>query len=177
MKKDANAPAFTQIGQITQPQGINGELKVVFFGDDIELIEKLSLVYLQNYRGDFIPARIENLRIQIKSNNYLFFVQFDHIADRSSAEELRNNPIFLETDEAVQFVNTDDESVIHYDVFTNDNKFYGTVIDVLEGTAQDVLIIAKDTGKILVPMVDFYILEIDDEQQAIYCTNLELLED
>ncbi len=177
MFKDANAPAFTQIGQIAQPQGMNGELKVSFFGDDMDFIENLSLVYLQNHRGDFIPARINNIRAQVKSNNYLFFVQFDHIADRNSAEELRNNPIFLETEKALDFIEDTSESLQHYDVYINNNQYYGTVLEVLEGTAQDVLVVAKNSGKILIPLVNFYVTEIDDDEQAIYCQNLELLED
>lgn len=180
MKKGAGTPPFTQIGFIAQSHGLKGGLRIVFEDSFVHTAENLELVYLRSERGDYFPARIAEIQRQEKGNNFLFFVHFDHIADKTAADSLRNRAVYLRTEEAEMLSEEsgdDVQSVVHFDVYDHKNEYYGVITDVLEHPAQDVLVIAGKNGEVLVPAVDFYVLRIDEEQEAVFCQNLNLLED
>lgn len=179
MMKDANISPFVQIGQIVRSQGLKGELKVLFDSGSIESIEQLNLVYLRTDRGDFYPCRITNLRVEGKGNKISFFVHFEHIADRNSAEPLKNKALFLDKETAELLFGEDGEellSLLDYEVFNEHQKSIGLVIDVMDSGAQVVLTVGTTSGSLLVPFVDEFVLEVNDETETIYCYNLELLE-
>lgn len=178
MNRDANTPPFTQIGLLVRAQGLKGELSVLFENEELLALEELDIVYLRNERGDYFPARIQEIRVQEKGNKLSFFVQFEQFADRASAEGLKNRGIFLETEKAEEFLSAyvEDYSLVHYNVYNENNQHYGIVTEVLENPAQDTLVIAHSSGNTLVPLVDYYVVEIDNENEAITCQNLDLLE-
>ena len=178
MNQDANTNPFTQIGLIARSHGLKGELKVLFENEDPIALEELNMVYLRNERGDYFPARVREIRCQEKGNKFSFFVQFEHIADRASAEALRNRGIFLETEKAEEFLTAyePEDSVLNYDVYDSNNQHFGIITDILENLAQDTLVIAGKSGTILVPFVDQFVVSIDDENEAVICQNLDLLE-
>ncbi|MEX0608695.1 MAG: ribosome maturation factor RimM [Balneolaceae bacterium] len=176
MNRDANTPGFVQIGRIIRSQGMNGELRVSLEADYNKAVENLQLVYLRNDRGDFYPARISNIRAEGKGNSISFFVQFEHIADRSSAEKLKDHGIFLETKNATDFIQKEPEksSYIDHEVFDDQNNAVGLVVDVMENPAHPILVVATTSGTRLIPFVEHYVTKVSD--QNIYCQNLEQLE-
>lgn len=181
MNRDASIEGFLPVGSVIRAQGLNGEVRTTFDTDNPDAVRELTLVYLRNDRGDMIPARITNLRTEEKGNNITFFVQFEHIADRTAAEALRNRTIWLETRnaEALTFIEEQSErdSLIDYEVFDENGDYAGVVTDIMEHPAQSTLIVATTSGTLMIPCVDYYIAEIDDQDQSIYCNNLSDLED
>lgn len=177
MNRDANTPGFVQVGRVIRSHGLAGELKVFFDVSDPREIKELKLVYLRNNRGDFYPARITDFRVEGKGNNISFFVQFDHIADRTSAENLKDNAIFLEEEIAEPFissVSSANDSLIDHEVFNDDNESIGLVIDVMDNPAHPILVVATTTGSRLIPYIDHYVS--DTRNGNIYCQNLDELE-
>lgn len=170
---------FTQIGIIIRSQGLKGECKVSFETGDTHLVEELQMVYLRNDRGDFYPCRISNIRVEGKGNKQSFFVQFDHIADRNSAESLKNRAVFIETDKAAAFFDEpeDQDSLIDFEVFDNSDESLGLVIDEMDNGAHLIIVVATSSGSLMIPVVEEYVLNIDNENRSIYCQNLNLLED
>ncbi len=170
---------FSQIGIIVRSQGLKGEFKVSFETDNPQLVEELKMVYLRNDRGDFYPCRITNIRVEGKGNKQSFFVQFDHIADRNSAESLKNRVIFLETDKASAFFeeSEDQDSLIDFEVMGDSGESLGLVIDEMDNGAHLIIVVATTSGSFMIPVVDEYILNIDTNNKSIYCQNLNLLED
>ncbi len=179
MIQDANTSPFVQIGQIVRSQGLKGELKVVLETSSPENLEQLTMVYLRNERGDFYPCRIANLRVEGKGNKISFFVQFDHIADRTSAEALRSRALFVDQEVAEQLFNDEPENdtLFDYEVLNSQNEHIGLVIDSMDSGAQTVLTVATTSGSLLIPLVDEFVVEVNHEMQTIRCQNLELLED
>lgn len=178
MNQDANTPGFIQVGQIKRSHGLNGEL-IVVFEDNLagDLAESdLELVYLRNERGDFYPARISGLQAEGKSSYNTFFVQFEHITDRNSAEKLKGHAIYLDESVASEF--TDDENqeseLIDHEVFDEDDNVVGLVVDVMDNPAHPILVVATTSGSLLIPFVEHYIIEVSE--QNIYCRNLDQLE-
>lgn len=178
MVRDAGISPFTQIGEIARSHGLKGELKVLLETEDPEVAQALNLVYLRNERGDFYPCRIASLRTEGKGNRISFFVQFDHIADRNSAEALRGKPLFIEHNKAEAFFLEDEEedSFLDFEVTDENDNHVGLVTDELDNGAQLVLVIATTKGSLLVPVVDQFVSFIDEEAGVITCCNLDLLE-
>ncbi len=179
MIKDANTSPFVQIGHIVRSQGLKGELKVLFDSETPETIEQLLMVYLRNDRGDFYPCRIANLRVEGKGNKISFFVQFDHIADRTSAEALKNRALFVDQEVAERFFSNHEEeqTLLDYEVLNDQNESIGLVIDFMDSGAQTVLTVATTSGSLLIPLVDEFVVEVNHEAQTIRCQNLKILED
>ena len=177
MNRDAIIPGFKKVGYVEEAHGLDGFLKVFFDVDDPEKVEDLELVYLRNERGDFIPARILDLRVEEKRNQFSFFVQFDHIADRTAAEALKSKGIFLEVEDAESFIETEaetDHSLIDHEVFDDQDESIGLVIDVMENPAHPILVVATTSGSRLIPYIEHFVRDTRDGN--IYCQNLDELE-
>lgn len=177
MNRDAITPGFAQVGHVEEAHGLDGFLKVFFDVDDPAKIEDLKLVYLRNDRGDFIPARILDFRVEEKRNQFSFFVQFDHIADRTAAEAIKGKGIFLEAEDAEFFIEADaetDDSLIDYEVFDDKDEPLGLVIDVMENPAHPILVVATTSGSRLIPYIKHFVRDTRDGN--IYCQNLDELE-
>ncbi len=179
MNQEANTSPFTEIGRIERSHGLKGELKIQFEFTDPEIINELTLVYMLNDRGDYFPARIVDYRVEEKRNEFSFFVQFETIADRTAAEALKGKAVFLETENALPFLDSESEtsSVLHYDVYNENDEHLGIVMDILESPAQSVLNISSEKGSFMVPFVDRYVVEVKDEEEQLFCQNLSELED
>ncbi len=179
MIEGANTSPFVQVGYIARPQGLKGELKVLFESESKEAIEQISVVYLRNDRGDFYPCRVSSIRVEGKGNKISFFVQFETIADRTSAEALKNRAVFVDSKIAPAFFseNPDEETLIDYEVLSDQNESIGLVIDLMDSGAQIVITVATTTGSLLIPLVDEFVTSIDHNTKTIRCQNLHILED
>ncbi len=176
MNQDALTSPFVQVGHIVKSQGLKGELKVHFDSINPEAMEQVSMVYMRNDRGDFYPSRLSGFRIEEKGNKTSFFVQFEQIADRSSADAMKNKALFLERKEAEQLFNDDVEELTFIDFeVLYEGSALGYVDEVIDNGTQQLLSIVSGKGSLLVPMVDEYVERVDADSKTIYCQNLEPL--
>lgn len=65
----------------------------------------------------------------------------------------------------------EEKSVIGYEVFENKERI-GEVVDILETSAHDILVI-EGVKEILVPFIDVFVKNIDDDSEVI---EVELIE-
>ncbi|HET6528075.1 MAG TPA: ribosome maturation factor RimM [Balneolaceae bacterium] len=170
---------YEKIGYIARSHGIQGE--VVFIPEMYApaLFDSLDLVRLENARGDLIPARIESARVQEKGNRLSFFVKFEHVTDRTQAEKLKHTSVFAEAEAIGSLVDAEDE-VIDFTTFEVrvDDTFIGSVREVIDNPAHPILkVITDDQNQLLIPFVDEYVVEVDEESQIIQCQNLDQLAD
>ena len=177
MNQEANIQPFTLIGRVDRTHGLQGELKIIFEFDDLDFLNEITVVYLRNERGDYFPARISEIRTEEKRNEISFFVQFEHIADRSAAEGLKNSGVYLETDLAENLIPKEEETsgVLHFDVYDTDGEHVGVVMNIIDNAMQSILNVSTSSGTILVPHVPQYVVEENFEEESIICQNLEEL--
>ncbi len=177
MNREANTKLFTSIGRVDRSHGLHGEFKILFDFDAPEILDELTVLYLRNERGDYFPVRISKTRVQEKGKTISFFVQFEHIADRTSAEELKGKAVFIETDKAKAILSSQEEhSFLHYDVYNSEGLHVGTVMDVMENPAQTILNVSSEKGSLLIPFVNHFVIETDEAVKSITCRNLDELE-
>lgn len=167
---------FVEIGRVIKAHGLYGMLKISFDERVEQLADNIVLCYLRNERGDFYPARISECRPDI-TTPHLFFVQFEHISDRTAAEKLKDHAIFLEQ-QIVPGMETEPVSefshLIDLEVVNDKDENIGIVSDVMPNPAHPILLIASSEGSKMIPFVDHFVKEVTDD--AIRCINLDELE-
>ena len=169
---------YKMIGYISRSHGVQGEVLII---PDIyapTLFDVLDLVRIETNRGDLVPARVESVRVQEKNNRLSFFVKFEHITDRTQAEELKNFSVFADRVVVESLLDSD---TLPLDLtsfsITTDGKSIGKVDAMLENPAHPILQVTTDgQEQLLIPVVDEYIVDIDEEEKKIQCKNLKQLQ-
>jgi 16S rRNA processing protein RimM len=167
---------YKKIGYISRSHGVKGDVLIIPEVYTPALFDSLELVRLQNTRGDLIPARIESVRVQEKNNRLSFFVKFEHVTNRTRAEELKNASVFADRKMVDHLM--DEEAPIDLTSFEihNEHAVIGSVMDVIDNPAHPILqVFLEGHGQLLIPFVDEYIVGVDEDRQAIYCRNLNQL--
>ncbi len=165
---------YTKIGYISRSHGVEGDVLII---PDIyapTLFDVLDLVRIETARGDLIPARVGSVRVQEKNNRLSFFVKFEHVTDRTQAEELKNQAVFADRETVESLLDPDalPLDLTSFEVWADDNKI-GSVVTMMQNPAHPILkVVTDEQDQLLIPLVDEYIVDIDEESQKIQCQNL-----
>ncbi len=168
---------YEVVGHIARSHGVNGEVVIIPEIETPRLFEDIDLVHIENARGDLVPARIESVRVQDKNKRLTFFVKFEHVTDRTGAEALKNFAVYANLDDMEDLAGQTDEFIdlSSFDVIS-DGKKYGTVEAVIDNPAHPILkVVTADQKQLLIPFVDEYIIELNEEKQVVKCQNLNQL--
>lgn len=154
-----------QVGVITQPHGVRGEVKVFPTTDDPVRFKKLKKVILDTGK-EKLDLEVEHVKF-FKQFVIVKFKEFDNINDierykRCPLLVTRKNAVPLEEDE--YFV----ADMIGMKVITEDGTEFGTLSDVMETGANDVYVIdSKEHGEVLMPAIKECVLNVDMESGII----------
>lgn len=154
-----------QVGVITQPHGVRGEVKVFPTTDDPVRFKKLKKVILDMGK-EKLDLEVEHVKF-FKQFVIVKFKEFDNINDierykRCPLLVTRENAVSLEEDE--YFV----ADMIGMKVITEDGTEFGTLSDVMETGANDVYVIdSKEHGEVLMPAIKECVLNVDMESGII----------
>ena len=170
---------FTEIGKVGKPRGLEGLVRFLPGESFTEgLLNHLRICYVENGRGDLIPARIESVSVESKRNRDLFFVKFDMITGRSDAESVIDCAVYVEAD-LLQETDTEvdiEKTITGYFVLYEDEKF-GTVDSVIENPAHPIMKVSRKGASFLIPFVDEYVEKIDREKEVVHARQLHQLFD
>lgn len=167
---------YRQIGHIARSHGVQGDVLIIPDMYAPTLFDSLDLVRIENTRGDLIPARIESVRVQEKNNRLSFFVKFEHVTDRTQAEQLKQFAVYANRDQVDHLLDREDDSpdVSSFEVWADDTRI-GSVEGIIQNPAQAILEVSIENHKLLIPFVDEYIAAVDEDRQRLHCQNLEQL--
>lgn len=154
---------FLQVGVITSPHGVHGEVKVYPTTDDVHRFDKLKEVYLENGK--------EKKLLHVRSVKYfknMVIVGFKEYTTMNDVEVLRQCPLLVDREHAVAL----DEGeyfvadLLGMNVISDDNKYSGVLSDVLETGANDVYeITLSDNKRFLLPAIKECIVSVDIENK------------
>ncbi len=174
MKSEHSHERIT-IGKILKPRGIRGEVKVLPLTDIPDRFEQLESVLIEISPLDVHSVVIEQVK-HYKGCVYLHFQDFHSIneiqgfigkalqVERSQTPELPEGVYY-------RF------EIIGADVYTDDERYLGTVADILETGAHDVYIVKHNEGEYLIPAHKEIVTDIDREKNRITIRPLEGLLD
>lgn len=148
-----------QVGVITQPHGIRGEVKVYPTTDDVNRFKKLREVILDTGR-ERLSMEIEGVKF-FKQLVILKFKGYDSIND---VERYRQGKLFVTRDNAVRLKK--DEyfvaDMIGVRVVTDEGEDFGVLKDVLATGANDVYVVKRTSGEeALLPAIKECVRNID----------------
>lgn len=160
-----------QVGIISSTHGVRGEVKVFPTTDDAKRFKKLKNVILDTGRGH-LDLEVEGVKF-FKQFVILKFKGIDNIND---IEKYKGKSLLVTREHAVRL--RKDEyfiaDMIGLTVYTEDEKEFGTLKDVLETGANDVYIIQSlQHGEVLVPAIKQCILDVDIENRKMKIHLLE----
>ncbi|AXK51056.1 ribosome maturation factor RimM [Spiroplasma alleghenense] len=159
-----------QVGKISTSHGIKGELK---FKIDSNFIDNSNwdnaTIFLSGSETQIIPAVVER---SFYKNNHLIVKLYDYNSINEIQEILGKYVLIKKNNQLVSEV----KNSINFKVYFEE-KLFGEVIEELNNTAQKVLRVKyfNSDQSILVPMVERFVVDIDEVSQKIFLQNLKEL--
>jgi len=148
-----------EIGIITKPQGIRGELRVLPTTDDPTRFELLV--------GKEIFLRVGDIErpyklLQARQHKNFILIKLDGINDRNTAETLARAVITIPDDMALPLEEGEYfvRDLIGIDVETEDGEHLGVIGKVLHTGANDVYVIETENGSFMIPAIKKVILSV-----------------
>ena len=152
-------PNLLEIGQIVNSYGIKGLFKVAPFTDDITRFSKLKTIYIEKNK------KLEKMEIEeVKYHKNLVLLKLKGIDDINDTLKYKNCYIKIDRTDAVDLPENSYFIVdlIDMEVYTDEDKFLGKIVDVFPTGSNDVYVVKDDLGKqILLPAIGDVIKNVD----------------
>ena len=152
-----------QVGAITQPHGIHGEVKVFPMTDDVKRFKKLKEVILDTGK-EKMTLEIEGVKF-FKKFAILKFKGFDNIND---IERYKGKSLYVTRENAVKLGRNEYfiADLIDMEVYDENENYLGTLTNVIETGANDVYEVKFEDGReVLFPAIKQCILGVDMENR------------
>lgn len=162
-----------KVGKIVNTHSLKGEVKVISSTDfEEERFKKGSKLLIT--RGNQL---IREVVVQSYRNHKNFLlVKFEGIDSVEEAEKLKNLQIKIDLDEVGGLEENEFyfHQIIGCEVFDENDKNLGEIIDILTPGANDVWVIKGENGKeILIPYIEDVVKKIDITNKKV---NIEVME-
>ena len=172
------ADTLVQVGRIGKPHGLDGTVKVIPVSDDPERFTTFDTVYVGRSAERVTAHAVRTVRFQPHKKGTTVLLSLESVRDRNGAEALRRLDVFVPE---ATFVLDDEEHFVHdligYAVYSDDTHV-GTLTEVMPLPGPDALVIETTDGhEALVPFVEAFVPQIDDETQRIHLNPVEGLLD
>ena len=149
---------YLLIGEITKPQGVQGELKVRPITCDPWRFEDMDYAFVkegESYRKVEIKVR--------KVNEDAVYLRMEGVLTRNDAEEKRGTQLYIDREHAVEL---DEDSTFICDLMglkgvLSDGSEIGKIIDVMQPGGNDVYVFKGKKGEVLVPALKSVVLKVD----------------
>lgn len=162
-----------KVGKIVNTHSLKGEVKVISSTDfEEERFKKGSKLLIT--RGNQL---IREVVVQSYRNHKNFLlVKFEGIDSVEKAEKLKNLQIKINSDEVGELEENEFyfHQIIGCEVFDENDKNLGEIIDILTPGANDVWVIKGENGReILIPYIEDVVKKIDITSKKV---NIEVME-
>ena len=149
---------FLLIGEITNPQGVRGELKLRPVTCDPSRFEEMNIAYLKDGDG-YRPVRI-----QVRSASAdAVFLRMEGVETRNDAEEMRGTALYIDRAHAVALDNDSNFlcDLIGLKGVLTDGGEIGRLIEVMQPGGNDVYVFRGTRGEVLVPALRSVVVRVD----------------
>jgi len=161
---------FIKIGQITRHHGLKGEVRVKYFGNNLEDFNYKEIYIFE--RGEPKKLNVEKFRFH-KNFVLVKFKEYNSINEVEA--KLKGRSIYIKED---QLPELDEDEYFWFDligckVFDEDKGFVGKVVDLIDAKSNEVLVVKKGKEEILIPFIDEVVKEVDIDLKIIKVSLLE----
>lgn len=157
---------YLLVGKITKPHGLRGEVKIYCFSGQPENFLEYKELTLCDLKGKLSgPIVVTKSRVQGKAA----VVKFATIADRTAAESIEGYEVLLLKEHLPQA--KPGEYYWHQyqgkELIDKDGSPIGTVKELFSSGAQDILVVTTESGEVLVPIIDEFIIDETDDRLVV----------
>lgn len=160
---------YTAIGKIINTHGINGEVKIYPYTDDIERFSILKQAYI----GD---TKIKVNLSSVKYHKGLPLVKFKEYNNINDVLKFKEQIIYVDDENRVvlpknHFFIYD---LIDCQVYDMDNNYIGKLVEVMQGASNDIYVVKDDNHKeYLIPAVKEFIEEVNIDKKTVIINPIE----
>ena len=150
-------PQTLRVAHVRRPHGVFGALTITPLGGDVSRFAAGLELTDERSGATYVVARAEG------GGDGDVILHLRGVKDRATAEALRGT-YFCVPREAARHLGADEWFVWQLTGLTvvdGDGNTIGTVTDVDEQSAHDVLVIASDAGTQLIPLVSAFVSDVD----------------
>lgn len=150
-------PAFLAVGKLRHAHGVHGEILMEILTDFPERLVPGVILYLSSESDQL---RLTKCRPHRKG----LLMTFEGYTTPEEISQIRNQIVYVKTDNRPPLADGEyyHHQLISLHVTTDARVSIGTVTEILETGASDVLVIRPETGpEVLIPIVDTFIQNID----------------
>ena len=149
---------YLLIGEITKPQGVQGELKLRPITCDPSRFENMDYAFLKEGEG----YRRVNISVR-RAGADAVFLRMEGVNTRNDAEEMRGTLLYIDRAHAVEL---DEDSTFICDLMglkgvLTDGGEIGKIIDVMQPGGNDVYVFKGKRGEVLVPALKSVVVKVD----------------
>jgi 16S rRNA processing protein RimM len=158
-------PDLIPIGKIVKPHGIGGELKFRLYNNSSELLGNSKAVWLE-----FLDKRIQQILIEsVVLKNEGSRIKFKDVDDREMAETYRDATISVPRGEFPE--TAEDElylvDLIGYTVIDQNGLNIGTITDIVEFPASDMMLVNNKNNEHMIPLLDEFVTLFDFDKKQV----------
>lgn len=152
-----------KIGKVTKTHGVSGELSCTFINDIFG--EEDTPYLVADIDGIFVPFFIEEYRFK---SDVTALIKFEDIDDTDSAKLLLGRELYF----PMKYITESEplnygEGILGYKIYSA-GKLIGTIEGVDDSTANVLFSVKTMSGEeLLIPAVDDFVENIDDEKREI----------
>ena len=151
-------PDLQYLGEFIKLFSFKGEL--IFYSElNSVFVENLDSLFV-NFNESYVPFQIIKVKSH-KKNNYR--TQLQNVNSESEAKRLLKKDIYIER---IENSDNSDYLVDNFKVYNN-NKYIGVVISTINKTEQSIMEVKMSDKVVLIPLVDQFVVEINDEELKI----------
>ena len=155
---------YIYLGKILKPFSYKGELKIYIEDFYIDQIKELDS-FLLKIQGSYIPFTIKAIT---KNKSNIFRISLDGIDSEDLAKKLTGIEIYSENNLIKSENLKTNKNYIFIDfVIYNNNSIIGKIIDIIENKNQDLFVVVFNEKRILIPLVDEFVVKIDNDNKKI----------
>ena len=154
--------------QIVNTHGIRGEVKALHYTDGEAFFKKVKTVY----KKDETPVKILSWRFQKGS----VLLKLEGVDDVNTAEKLKFTELYAKEEDLPRLPKGEYYffQLTGLTAILPDGEELGTVINVIENNAANLLEIKKADGeKVLIPNIPVFVRRVDLDEGKIYITPIE----
>ncbi len=162
MKKDDHY----LLGSLLKTTGVKGEIILKFDNELSEEILKLESILVE-VDGKLVPFFIE--KIKIKSTQTAV-IQIEGLTSEEKSKEFIGSSFYIDKEKGKLLIDDYNEYIElkGYKIKDQNNKFIGILSQIIEIAQNPLISVDTETGEVLIPANEDFIIKIDDENQVIF---------
>lgn len=159
---------YVLIGRVNKPHGIKGEVRIIPFSGDPDLLATYKTLFLVSAGEGAEMQEHQVLKVRVQVNYAI--VSLSGVNNRDEAEGLRGRDVWVTRDELP--VLSENEYYWHdfmgKHVFTGQGNYLGKVSNLIRSGPQDLLVVSGEKGReYMIPVCDDFVENPDKEKDRI----------